>query len=74
MAEAGVLPSDETIEDGTYQPLSRPIFIYVNMKAAEKPEMKEFVTFYMKNASMLVKERTIFSTAAQSLYRQYGIL
>lgn len=51
----GVLPSDETIEDGTYQPLSRPIFIYVNMKGAEKPEVKEFVTFYMKNASMLVK-------------------
>jgi phosphate transport system substrate-binding protein len=51
----GVLPSDETIEDGTYQPLSRPIFIYVNMKAAEKPEVKEYVTFYMKNASTLVK-------------------
>jgi phosphate transport system substrate-binding protein len=51
----GVLPSEETIEDGTYQPLSRPVFIYVNMKAAEKPEVKEFVEFYMKNASVLVK-------------------
>jgi phosphate transport system substrate-binding protein len=56
----GVLPSAETIEDGTYQPLSRPIFIYVNMKAAERPEVKEFVTFYMKNASMLVKESHYF--------------
>lgn len=52
----GVLPSAETVEDGTYQPLSRPIFIYVNMKAAERPEVKEFVAFYMKNASAAVRE------------------
>jgi phosphate transport system substrate-binding protein len=51
-----VLPSAETVEDGTYQPLSRPIFIYVNMKAAEKPEVREFVEFYMKNASAAVRE------------------
>jgi phosphate transport system substrate-binding protein len=52
----GVMPSAETVEDGTYQPLSRPIFIYVNIKAAEKPEIKEFVEFYMKNASAVVRE------------------
>ena len=51
----GVIPSVETVEDGTYRPLSRPIFVYVNMKAAEKPEVKEFVTFYIKNASALVR-------------------
>ena len=51
----GIIPSVETVEDGTYQPLSRPIFIYVNMKAAEKPEVKEFVTFYINNASALVR-------------------
>ncbi len=51
-----MLPSAETVEDGTYQPLSRPIFIYVNIKAAEKPEIKEFVEFYMKNASAAVRE------------------
>jgi phosphate transport system substrate-binding protein len=56
----GVLPSAETIEDGTYQPLSRPIFIYVNIKAAEKPEVREFVTYYMKNASVLVKSVQYF--------------
>jgi len=50
-----VMPSVETVEDGTYQPLSRPIFIYVNMKAAEKPQVKEFVEFYMKNASALAR-------------------
>ena len=58
MAEGkpAVLPSFETVENGTYQPLSRPIFIYVSAKAIEKPEVKEFVEFYLKNAAKLVKE------------------
>ena len=51
-----VLPSEKTIMDGTYQPLSRPIFIYVNRKSADKPEVKQFVEFYLKNAPMLVKQ------------------
>lgn len=51
-----VLPSAKTVEDGTYQPLSRPIFIYVNKKSAERPEVREFVEFYLKNASKLVKQ------------------
>jgi len=52
----GVLPSEDTVLKGTYQPLSRPIFIYINPKALEKSEVKEFVEFYMKNASKLTKE------------------
>jgi phosphate transport system substrate-binding protein len=51
-----VVPSAKTVEDGTYQPLSRPIFIYVSKKALAKPEVKEFVEFYLKNAAALVKE------------------
>ncbi|CAG9933092.1 Protein SphX [Candidatus Nitrotoga arctica] len=51
-----VLPSLETVKDSTYRPLSRPIFIYVNAKAAQKPEVKEFVEFYLKQASNLVEE------------------
>jgi phosphate transport system substrate-binding protein len=51
-----VAPSGKTVEDGTYQPLSRPIFIYVSSKSMSKPEVKEFVEFYMKNAPSLVKE------------------
>ncbi|SEK33592.1 PstS family phosphate ABC transporter substrate-binding protein [Nitrosovibrio tenuis] len=61
-----VLPSTKTVEDGTYQPLSRPIFIYVNIKSAEKPEVREFVEFYMKNADALVKEVKFFSLPAQA--------
>jgi phosphate transport system substrate-binding protein len=51
-----VVPSPKTVEDGTYQPLSRPIFIYVAKKSMDKPDVKEFVEFYLKNAPKLVKD------------------
>jgi phosphate transport system substrate-binding protein len=51
-----VAPSAAAVEDGSYQPLARPIFIYVNAKSLEKPEVKEFVEFYMKNGAKLTKE------------------
>jgi len=51
-----VTPSENTIMGGTYEPLSRPIFIYVNKKAAERLEVKEFVEFYLKHAPKLVKQ------------------
>jgi phosphate transport system substrate-binding protein len=54
--KGAVVPSEKTVLDGTYQPLSRPIYIYVSQKAVEKPEVKEFVEFYLKNAPKLVKE------------------
>jgi phosphate transport system substrate-binding protein len=50
------LPSEKTVMDGTYYPLSRPIFIYVNKKSSEKSEVKEFIEFYLKNAPKLVKQ------------------
>jgi phosphate transport system substrate-binding protein len=50
-----VTPSADTIKDGSYKPLSRPLFIYVNKKSLEKPEVKEFVKFYLENAPELVK-------------------
>jgi len=53
---AGVEPSFETVVNGAYQPLSRPIFIYINAKALERAEVREFVEFYMKNAENLVRE------------------
>lgn len=45
-----ILPSRETVENGTYTPLSRPIFIYVNKEAASRPEVRQFVNFYLRNA------------------------
>jgi phosphate transport system substrate-binding protein len=51
-----VLPSRETVENGAYQPLSRPMFIYVNAKSAVKPEVKRFVEFYLAQAPILVPQ------------------
>ncbi|MCX7987846.1 MAG: PstS family phosphate ABC transporter substrate-binding protein [Thermodesulfovibrio sp.] len=52
-----VFPSDKTVMDGSYQPLSRPLFIYINEKAAkERPEVREFVDFYLKNAAKISKQ------------------
>jgi phosphate transport system substrate-binding protein len=51
-----VEPSAANVLNGTYQPLSRPIFIYVNAKSLAKPEIKAFAEFYMKNAPKLVAE------------------
>ncbi|MBI5612101.1 MAG: PstS family phosphate ABC transporter substrate-binding protein [Gammaproteobacteria bacterium] len=51
-----VLPALDTVMNGSYQPLSRPIFIYVNTKSAARPEIKSFVEFYLKQAPTLVKE------------------
>jgi phosphate transport system substrate-binding protein len=50
----GVEPSRANVDNGTYQPLSRPIFIYVNAESVKKPEVKAFVEYYMKNASTAV--------------------
>jgi phosphate transport system substrate-binding protein len=53
----GVLPSKVTIEDGTYQPLARPIFIYVNATSgAFKPHVKAFVDFYLEKGRPLIEE------------------
>lgn len=52
----GVLPSKETVIDGTYNPLARPIFIYVKASSLDKPEVQAFVEFYMQNGARLSEE------------------
>jgi phosphate transport system substrate-binding protein len=54
--DGAVAPSEQTINDGSYRPLSRPIFIYVSTVAAERPEVQAFVNFYLENAAALVGE------------------
>jgi len=51
-----ILPSLETVKTGIYAPLSRPIFIYVSDLAAKKPEVVEFVKFYLESAAVLVQD------------------
>jgi phosphate transport system substrate-binding protein len=52
----GVAPDMKTINNGSYKPLSRPIFIYVNKASYKRPEVKAFVDFYINTASELVSE------------------
>ena len=51
-----VRPSMETVKNGTYAPLSRPIFIYVSSAAVTRPEVVSFVEFYLENARDLVPD------------------
>ena len=51
-----VAPSAKSVNDGTYTPLSRPLFIYVNRKAADRSEVRAFIDFYLKEAGELAKE------------------
>ena len=55
--KGAVLPSIETVEQAQYQPLSRPLFIYVNAASAQKnPALKQFIDFYLSQAPELVSE------------------
>ena len=54
--KGAVTPSPENVLAGTYNPLSRPLFIYVSRKSLDKPAVKEFVEFYLKNVGTLAKE------------------
>lgn len=52
----GVMPAVETIRAGTYKPLSRLIYIYVNKESLKHPHVKKFVDFYIQHAATLSKE------------------
>lgn len=58
--QADVLPSMTTVQDGSYWPLSRPLFIYINAQSIHKPEIREFVMFFMQHAQELVAEVKYF--------------
>ncbi len=54
--EGPITPSAESVRNGTYRPLSRPIFIYVNTAAISRPEVQKFVEYYVTSAAPLVSE------------------
>jgi phosphate transport system substrate-binding protein len=54
--EGCVQPTPQAVKSGQYAPLSRPLFIYINRAALERPEVDAFVRFYMENAPLLVPE------------------
>ncbi len=48
-----VVPLLENVVKGTYSPLSRPLFLYVNARAAERLEIRQFIAFYLQNAGKI---------------------
>ena len=49
-------PSVTSIKDGSYSPLSRPMFIYVNNYSLQRPEVRDFIEYYLNNAAELAEE------------------
>ena len=54
--EGCVVPTPESIQDGSYAPLSRPLFVYVRADSLERPEVAEFMRFYLTDAAALAPE------------------
>jgi phosphate transport system substrate-binding protein len=67
-------PSMETVINGTYQPLSRPIFIYINAKAAQKGEVKQFVEYFNKHGEKLTKEVKYVPLPAKAYVHNLDVL
>jgi phosphate transport system substrate-binding protein len=51
-----VTPSEATVRDGSYAPLSRPLYIYVRNSALERPEVEKFVRFYLDKSGEMASE------------------
>ncbi len=54
--QGAIAPSPETVKNGTYAPLSRPIFIYPKVKALDRAEVASFLDFYLTTGTALVRE------------------
>lgn len=64
--EGCVAPSAETVQDGTYAPLSRPLYVYVAAASLERPEVQEFVRFYLQQAATLAPEVGYVASPAET--------
>ncbi|MBD1932751.1 MULTISPECIES: PstS family phosphate ABC transporter substrate-binding protein [Cyanophyceae] len=61
-----VSPSAQAVQNGTYTPLSRPMFIYVSSKSINKPEVQQFVQYYIGNAGKFAREVKYVALPAQA--------
>jgi phosphate transport system substrate-binding protein len=62
---AAVLPDPKTILDGSYKPLSRPLYIFVKTDSLKRPEVLAFVTHYLENVSTLSESGGYVSPTAE---------
>lgn len=68
-----VFPSAETIRDGTYTPLSRPLLVYVNSSSLKNPAVVDFINFYLQEAGDLSKDVGYFPLPAEEYANQIDI-
>jgi phosphate transport system substrate-binding protein len=61
-----VAPTAETVQDGTYAPLSRPLYVYVKAASLERPEVQEFTRFYLSEAPALAAEVGYVASPAET--------
>ncbi len=61
-----IRPSIDVIRGGTYKPLSRPMFLYVNKESYNRPEVKAYLDFFLTNARQIVEHPTVNYVALSS--------
>jgi phosphate transport system substrate-binding protein len=66
--EGCIAPSADAVNEGTYQPLARPIFIYVSASSLERPEVQEFVSFYMSPENSEYVRETGYVALPEDIY------
>ena len=68
VAVDGVMPSTETVQDGSYTPLGRPLFIYVNNKSyTDKKAVKSFVDYFVANSEQAATDALLVGLTADQL-------
>jgi phosphate transport system substrate-binding protein len=65
-----VEPSPDTARDGTYTPLSRPLFVYVKNTSLQRPEVQAFLRFYLDNLDQIVKQARFISMPEDQVQEQ----
>ncbi|EMA31426.1 PstS family phosphate ABC transporter substrate-binding protein [Halobiforma nitratireducens] len=65
-----VIPEPETIEQEEYQPLSRPMYLYVRLEALERPEFREFVRFYLRNTQETARQVGFYAVSDDVIEEQ----
>lgn len=63
-----VAPTVETIVDGSYQPLARPIFIYVRADSLNRPQIEAFIRFYLQNGTTFA-EQALYVPLPETVYQ-----
>lgn len=66
-ASCGVIPTKETIESGEYTPMSRPLFLHVNKKSLQRPEVAAFIKFYLNEGQARVPNVGYISLPTKAL-------